>query len=151
MSSCSLISHQPFINAFFPRCAPVVVRIIQLATAGTSPVRACAVSHRRWLRRWWRPPSWGPVATASNTDKFITPLTVVALQIKYITTPLHALNTLLILYSLVPTVMRVQDKSVSKLTNIARTGNHVLFWSQEHTLNSNRCRPGNRIVLKMLI
>ena len=68
-------------------------------------------------------------------------------------TPLQALNTLLILYiySLVSTVMCVQDKSVSKLTNIASTGTHRLSPSREHTLNSKRCRPGNRIVLKMLI
>ena len=44
----------------------------------------------------------------------------------YITTPLHALNSLLILYSLLSTIVRVQYKSVSKLTNIATTGNSTM-------------------------
>ena len=44
----------------------------------------------------------------------------------YITTPLHALNSLLILYSLLSTIVRVQYKSVSKLTNIATTGNFTM-------------------------
>ena len=58
----------------------------------------------------------------------------------YITKPPHALNALIILYSLVRTVIRVQDISVSKLTSIARTGNCVLSKSRSAHRTNTGCR-----------